>query len=211
MSFETELLDLIGTATDTWDMVPTVRRCFLYDFTSAPVRLWDGQGVLTAGGFDWLGTIDAAGQNRHKAPGVRDDRDGSSPRYEFGVPYLDATTYAGLKASQSLARGRDLICYSVLCKAGEGLVPTTALRFNYRLAMRGVTFSERMEGAPGMAVKVYSASITAKSLEYGRTRVPAGTMTDTAQRDRARVLGVAADSGCSMVAANARRTFKIAG
>ena len=151
MSFETELLDLIGTATDTWDMVPTVRRCFLYDFLGAPVRLWDGQGVLTAGGFDWLGTIDAAGQNRHKAPGVRDDRDGSSPRLEFGVPYLDATTYAGLKASQSLARGRDLICYSVLCKAGEGLVPTTALRFNYRLAMPGAPSIRSEKVTPRMA------------------------------------------------------------
>ena len=211
MSFETELLELTGTATDAWDIVATVRRCFLYDFTSNPVRLWDGQGVLNAGGYEWMGTFDENGQNRHKAPGVRDDRDGASPRYEFGVPYLDATTYAALKADQALAMGRDLICYSVLCKAGEGLVPTTALRFNYRLAIRGVTFSERMEGQPGAAIKVYGASILAKSLEYGRTKVPAGTMTDTAQQDRARVLGLASDSGCSMVALNARRTFVIAG
>jgi hypothetical protein len=104
-----------------------------------------------------------------------------------------------------------MICYNVLCLAGEGLRPTTALRFNYRLAIRGVQFAKRMEGEPGEEVAVYSASVIAKSLEYGRSRVPAGTMTDTAQRERARVLGVTADSGCAFVASNARRTYVLVG
>jgi len=211
MAFTEELLDLTGTAADSFDIKAMVRRCFLYDFVGSPVRLWEGQGILVAGGFDWLGTFDANGTNRHRAPTVRDDRDGSSPRYEFGIPYLDQITFDALKASQSLAKGRDLIGYHALFKAGEGLLPSTPLRFNYRLAIRGVQFSESMQGEPGAEIKVRSASVAAKSLEYGRTRVPGGTMTDTAQRDRARVLGVAADSGCSMVAKNARRTFIIQG
>lgn len=209
MTFATELIAICGTAADAYDIKAITRRCYFYDFDGYPVRLWEGQGVLYAGGYEWIGTFDALGRNHHIAPSVRDSRDGTSPRYEFTVPYLDATTYAALAASQDLARGRDLICYNVLCLAGEGLRPTTDLRFNYRLAMRGVRFSKRMESDPQRLV--YSASVVAKSLEYGRSRVPAGTMTDTAQRERARQLGVTEDSGCSMVAKNSRRTFIVAG
>lgn len=211
MAFADDLIELTGTAADAFDIKAMVRRCFLYDFLNAPVRLWDGQGVLNAGGFEWLGTYDAMGQNHHTAPPVRDDRDGTSPRYEFAIPYLDQTTFLALKADQSLARGRDLICSHALFRVGEGMIPTTALRFSYRLAMRGVQFTERVEGEPGAETIIRSASVIAKSLEYGRSRVPAGTVTDTAQIDRARVLGLASDSGCSMVAKNARRTFLIQG
>lgn len=207
MAFADELTALTGAATDAWDIRAAVRRCFLYDFTGSPVRLWDGHGVLQAGGFEWLGTFDAMGTNRHQSPAVRDSRDGTAPRYEFSLPFIDRTTYLALQADQAMAMGRDLICYNVLCKVGEGLVPTTALRWNYRLAIRGVQFAERMDGDR----KVYTASVIAKSLEYGRSRVPGGTMTDTAQRERARVLGVAADSGCVFVAQNSRRTYIIAG
>lgn len=213
MSFETELLALTGAATDSFDIKAAVRRCYLYDFTGAPVRLWDGHGVLQAGGFEWLGTFDAMGTNRHQAPAVRDARDGTAPRYEFSLPFLDRTTYLALQADQALAMGRDLICYNVLCKVGEGLVPTTALRWNFRLAIRGVQFAERMDGDR----KVYTASVIAKSLEYGRSRVPGGTMTDTAQRERARIIAEQrniapfADSGCVFVAQNSRRTYIIAG
>lgn len=211
MTFATELMALTGGPGEAHDIRAAVRRCYLYDFITGAVRLWDGQGVLVAGGYEWLGTFDATGTNRHKTPTVRDARDGAAPRYEFSIPYLDRATYAALQGSEALAIGRDLICYNVLCKVGEGLIPTTALRWNYRLAIRGVQFSERMEGERGQARKVYSAAVIAKSLEYGRSLVPAGTYTDTAQRERARVAGVTADSGCSMVAFNSRRTYVIPG
>lgn len=211
MAFEDELISLTGTAADAFDIKAMVRRCFLYDFVGNPVRLWDGQGVLIAGGFEWLGTYDANGRNHHTAPAVRDDRDGTSPRYEFGIPYLDKPTFDGLKLDQALAKGRDLICYHALFQFGEGLLPSTPLRFNYRLAMRGVKFTERVEGELGAEQIIRAAAVTAKSLEYGRSRVPSGTMTDTAQRDRARVLGLVSDSGCSFVAANSRKTFTVQG
>lgn len=211
MTFQSALLDLTGSATDAWDIKAIVRRCFLYDFVNAPVRLWDGQGVLTAGGYDWLGTHDANGRNLHQAPAVRDPRDGTSPRYEFTLPYLDQATFLALKASQTLAAGRDLICYQALFQVGEGLIPTTDLLFSYRLAIRGVQFAERVEGEPASATIIRSASVLAKSLEYGRSRMPNGTFTDTAQQERARQLGVAPDSGCSFVSKNSRRTFIVAG
>jgi len=207
MSFDATLLALTGTAADAFDIKAIVRRAFFYDFDGHPVRLWDGQGVLQAGGYRWLGTHDANGVNHHKTPAVRDARDGTAPRYEFGIPYLDQATFLALKADQALAQGRNLTCYHALFQVGEGLIPTTELRFDYRLAMRGVRFSESVSGEPGQEQIVRSATVMAKSLEYGRSRVPAGTMTDTAQQERARVLGLASDSGCAFVAANSRRTY----
>ena len=211
MSFADELIAQTGTAADAFDIKAIGRRCFLYDFIGAPIRIWDGQGVLNAGGFEWLGTFDANGMNHHKAPAVRDERDGSAPSYSFGIPYLDKVTYLALKADQSRAIGRDLICYEAIFKAGEGLNPLTSLFFNYRLFIRGVQFAERVEGDAGSQVYIRSASVTAKSSGDGRTRTPGGTMTDTSQRDRARVLGVTSDSGCASVAKNARRTFLVSG
>lgn len=211
MSFESELLDLVGTAADSFDIKAAVRKCYFYDFDGYPVRMWDGQGKLFAGGQEWLGSMDGQGNNIHKSPAIRDARDGASPRYVFSLPYLDKATFDALKADQDLARGRELTIYHVLCKIGEGLRPTTALRFKARLQIKGTEFSEQISGSPGNMQAVRSASVIARSLEYGRSRMPAGTYTDTAQQERARVLGIASDSGCSFVASNSRRTYVVGG
>jgi hypothetical protein len=211
MTFETELLDHIGQATDSYDIRVVVRKCYFYDFDGSPVRLWDGQGKLFAGGHEWLGTIDADGTNHHQTPALRDARDGASPRYRFGLPYLDKATFDALKADQALARGRELTIYHALCKVGEGMRPATPLRFKARLQMRGTEFSEQITGDIGQLQFVRSAYVTCRSLEYGRSRLPNGTYTDTAQRTRAASLGIATDSGCSFVAGNYIRTFTVGG
>lgn len=211
MTFEAELLDALGTDGDAHDIRAVTRRCFFYDFDGTPVRLWHGFGKLYAGGYEWLGTLDQTGTDHHQVPAMQDSRDGASPRYQFGIPYLDRTTYLALKADQSKAKGRDLLIYRVICLPGEGMRPMTALRFSRRLIMQGVQFSETLEGDMSSPTRRYSASVLAASLEYGRTRVPNGTYTDTAQRERARLLGVASDSGCSFVAANARRVYVVGG
>lgn len=211
MSFEGELLDALGGADDTFDIRASVRRCFFYDFTGEPVRLWDGQGVLIAGGFEWIGTLDAEGNNHHQAPTVKDTRDGTSPRYTFSLPYIDAALSAELKADEDKAKGRALTCYHVIVKHGEGMRPGTGLRFAYQLTMQEVNFSDSVQGGPDNIQRVFSASVLARSGEVGRSRVPSGTMTDTSQRERARLLGFASDSFCAFVASNSNRTFTIEG
>jgi hypothetical protein len=226
MSFESELLEMTGTAADSFDIKAMVRRCFFYDFDGFPVRLWEGHGVLattlsvgdaveTPAGVlaanEWLGTFDASGANLHKVPAVKDSREGNSPRYTFGIPYLDAESYQLIKADQDLAKGRDIICYHALIKGDEGLLPQTPIRFAWRMRMRGPTFSEGVRAEGGKLERIRSVSVLARSLEYGRSRVPSGTMTDTAQRERARLAGVESDSGCSFVASNSNRTYVVGG
>ncbi len=211
MSFETELLDALGTADDTFDIRASVRRCFHYAFKDQDVRLWDGMGVLVAGGHEWIGTIDSEGNQLHKAPTVKDSRDGTSPRYTFSIPYIDKETMEAMRAEDDKVRGRPLTCYHVIIKYDEGMRPGTELRFSYRLTMQEVNFSDRIEGGPANLTRVYSASVLARSGEVGRSRTPSGTYTDTSQRERARLAGVASDSFCSFVAANSNRTYTIEG
>ncbi len=111
-----------------------------------------------------------------------------------------------MKADQDLVKGRALTCYRVIVLPTEGLRPGTALQFAYRLTMRGAEFSERMEGGK----MVRSASVLCRGND-GRARLPNGTYTDAAQQERARVLGLASDSGCSFVAANSQRTYIVGG
>ena len=207
MTFETELLAATGTAADAWDLRFIARRCFFYDFTGYPVRLWHGQGVLiTTGDVEWLGTLDGDGVDHHQAPQVSDVRDGTSPQYEFGLPYLDAVTYDALKADQSLARGQSLTCYSAFIDAAEGLRPAAAIRFNYKLEIMGLNFERKMDVSDGTARRTYSASALMRHYR-GRSFFPGGTYTDVSQQQRAALLGVATDSGCSFVAGNSLRTY----
>lgn len=227
MSFETELEALIGGASDAFDIKAMVRPCYFYDIAGYPIRLWEGQGILTTstavgdplslpgGGTQpanqWFGTIDAAGTDHHRVPSVSDVRDGTSPRYSFALPYLDKTTFDALKADQSLVRGRKMTCYQALFAVGEGLNPTTAIWFDYRVELKGIEFSEAASMDGGTVVITRQATAIARSGEQGRSRAPGGTFTSTAQAERARQFGLSSDSGCDFVAANSRRTFVVAG
>ena len=211
MTFEAELMDALGDASDAFDIRASVRRCWFFDIDGYPLRVWEGHGELHAGGEEWIGSLDEDGRNRLTVPNVQDPRAGASPRYTFTIPYLDLATFDALKADQDLVRGRDVTCYHVIVKHGEGLRPGTALRFNYRMTMLGTTFTDEFAGDVGQAVRVRSASVLCASSEAGRSRIPAGLYNDASQQERARLLGVASDSFCAFVASNSRRTLTIEG
>lgn len=44
-AFYDQIDEILGAATDLTDMVPTVRKCWFYDFVDEPVRLWDGRAT----------------------------------------------------------------------------------------------------------------------------------------------------------------------
>lgn len=208
MSFETELISALGTADDSFDIKVITRRAFFYDFDGSPVRLWDGQGVLIdSEGNEYLGTIDANGTNHHKTPRVKDPRDGSSPRYEFGLPHIDRATFDAMKADQAIAAGRELTCFNAIFLNGEGVRPSTALKFNYKLIMQATRFEQGVDMTGGSVERRYSAYVACRTLEYGRSKSPGGTYTDVSQNARAALLGVSSDSGCVFVAGNSQRSY----
>ena len=209
---------ILGSAEDVTDIVATVRKCWFYDFASEPVRLWDGQGAFTdSEGNEWLGTVTAGGANLHKSPSLQDGRDGTSASYTFTltipeVPGEDhpRALYDALKAEQDKVFGRSLTCYLVLFIEGEGLRPATPLSFYKEMVMFSPKFSETIDRSPsGVVTKVYTASITAKDNNHGRSETPDRTYADTMQKRRAAQLGVPLDRGSEFLALLANRTYQI--
>lgn len=199
--------DLVGLQSDGHDIRACVRRTYDYKFNGYRLRLWNGQGVLFAGGEEWIGTVGPDGQDYHQVPRVTDPRDGANPEYRFGIPFVDRATFDALRVDSWRVAGRELVGYRVLLLPSDGLRASTAPDFCWKMTMREAAFSQSRSAA-GM---VYRAEVLCRSVEEGRARVPGGSYSDTAQRERARLAGVASDSFCVFVAANARRSIHIAG
>lgn len=218
-AFSDQVDEILGAADSSTDIVATARKCWFYDFKDDPVRLWDGQGdFIDIDGNEWTGTVDANGNNHHKAPALQDGRDGTSASYtfSFNIPttpgHEDEALYLynGLKSEQDKVFGRKLTCYIVLFIEGEGLRPNTPLSFYKEMTMFSPKFSETLARSPsGSIVKNYTASITAKDNNHGRNETPGRSYADTMQKRRANQLGVAVDRGCEFLALLANRTYQI--
>lgn len=218
-AFYDQIDEILGEATDTSDIVASVRKCWHYDFTDDPVRLWDGQGnFIDSDGNEWLGTVDANGGNLHKTPSLQDGRDGTSASYNFSfnIPTIPGqedevlALYNGLKSEQAKVFGRTLTCYLVLFTEGEGMRPGTPLSFYKQLTMFSPKFAEKIgRGTAGTVVKTYTCSITAKDDNHGRSETPDRTYADTMQKRRAQQLGVSVDRGCEYLALLANRTYQV--
>lgn len=215
--FDTLLDEFLGNQNDAMDIRAVVRRCWFYDFVDDPVYLWQGQGRLfTEDGREWLGTIDANGIDYHKTPAMQDGRDGTSPSYTMSIPIVDLPgqsafdLYEELKADQSKASGRRIICYLAIFDQNEGLRPQTPLSFFKDFTMFSPQFSEKVDvDESGMFIKRYSVSVTAKDNNFGRSNVPRGTYADTIQKQRALQLGVSLDRGCEFLGLLANRTYQV--
>ncbi len=199
------------------DIRATVRRLWFYDFNGYPLRLWQGQGKLfTSDGNEWLGSVDAEGNDLHETPAIKDSRDGSSPLYTFGLQIPDLPgepalqLYESLKADQWRVARRSLTCYLAVFKQGEALRPETPVAFFKELTMFSPKFSEFMEAdADGRLIRKYKVAVTAKDANFGRANVPNGTYADAIQKQRAKELGVELDRGAEFLALLANKTFQI--
>lgn len=214
MSEFTDRLDAAyGGGQDISDIRVVVRRCWLFDFLGYPVRAWQGQGKLFAGGEEWLGYMTYDGQPIITTPRIADGRDGTAPTYEFGMTLVDMPgmpaleAYEALKSDQTRVVGRSVICYLALIEVGEGLRPNTPLEFFKELTMQSTRFEEKLEWDGTSMVKRYTVTLLTKDGNVGRSAVPGGTYTDTVQKERARQLGAGLDRGCEFVAALADRTY----
>ena len=225
-TFSEYVVEQVGDASATHDVKLRVVNLFFYDFVGIPIRLWDGQGILTTSTGvgsaittplgtvepnEWIGTVDSEGNNLHQSPSLRDSRDGSSPRYEFGLPFIDKQTFDALRADQSLAKGRGITCYHVVVRSHEGLRPGIPMRFSDRLSIQNLRFLDNLDGDAGGQTKIYGVVVLARSNERGRSLAPLGTMTDTSIRERSRQLGIANDNGGIFISGNAERTYRVGG
>jgi hypothetical protein len=208
--FEDRLNDYLGGVDDATDIRAVVRRCWFYDFDGIPTRIWQGKGKLyTSDGNEWLGTIDANGNDVHQTPRLSDGRDGTAPTYEFRFGYIDRDTYEALKSDQALVAGRPLVCYLALFRNGEGLRPETPIDFFKELTMQSTKFEERLVLEGTSMVRRYLVTVIAKDGNSGRSSIPGRSYADTHQKRYARELGVELDRGAEFLAGLANRTYKV--
>lgn len=217
--FYNQINEALGAPDSMADITVCVRKCWHYDFANEPVYLWDGQGNFTdRDGREWLGTIDANGNNLHRTPSLQDGRDGSAAAYNFSfnIPAMPGQEdeilklYNGLKSEQANVFGRSLTCYLVLFVPSEGLRPDTPLSFYKSLTMFSPKFSETIQRtSDGAVVKTYSMAIVAKDNNHGRSETPERTYADTMQKRRAAQLGVPVDRGSEYLALLANRTYQV--
>jgi hypothetical protein len=211
-AFADKLTEYLGGADDVFDIRAVVRRCWFYDIIGYPTRLWSGQGRMFAeDGNTYLGTVDAAGVDRHSVPSLTDGRDGTSPENQFSFGYSSEAMHAALKADAFRVRGRTITCYLAIFEVSEGLRPATPLEYLASFEMQSPFFEEvlGMDAKTGRLVKNYKATVIATGPNAGRSRAPRGTYTSTSQRERARLLGVENDAGCDFVAGLANRTYLV--
>lgn len=217
--FDDLLEEYLGDDDVLDDIRVVVRRLWFYDFVDHPTRMWQGGGKLfTADGEEWLGTVDASGRDIHGTPRLQDGRDGSSASYQFSliIPDIPDETsgalYQALKSEQWRVFGRSLTCYLAIFKPDDGLRLTTPVKFFKKLTMFSPTFTEGLiQNDAGVLVRSYNISLTAKDDNFGRSKIPNRTYTDTNQREYARQMGVTSidDLGCEYVSDLANRTFII--
>jgi len=210
--FYSLLDEYIGEADDISDIRAVVRRCWFYDFKEHPLRVWQGKGKLfTADGNEWLGTIDANNQDHHKTPAIKDGRDGSSIRYEFGLklPGSQNEIYENIKKDQWRVIGQTLTCFMAIFKVDEGLRPSTPIVYFQQFNMMNSKFSEKISIVDSVVVKNYEVSIVCKDGNFGRSEIPNGTYANAIQQERAKQLGVDIDLGSQFVAGFANRTYTL--
>lgn len=218
-AFDDLLEEYLGDEDVLSDIRVVVRRLWFYDFIGYPTRMWQGKGRLfTADGAEWLGTVNDQDQDIHRTPRLQDGRDGSSASYQFSMTIPDipgessAELYEALKQDQWRVNDQKLTCYLAIFKDGEGLRPTTPIKFFKQLVMRSPRFNEGPPavGAGGVMVRTHVVSIAAKDNNAGRASTPNRTYNDTIQREYARQMGVTqVDKGLEYVAGLANRTYQI--
>lgn len=201
---------IVGADSQPGLIALSFRACWFYDFPGAPTYLWAGPGrLITPDGREWFGTVDQKGRNHHKTPPLTDGRDGASVQVKFELPYLDAATYEGLRDDRDLVNGTLVTAYLCLFLEGEGLRPTTPLKFFRHYTLQSSSFREGRADNARDGVKTYSVTAIGKNGNVGRSQMAGGTMTDPSQRQRAEYWGEAPDYGAGFVIelANATRQF----
>jgi hypothetical protein len=200
-----------GEDASDFDIMAPIVPVYEYDLLNyGPLRMWPGMGTLiTEDDREWTGTIDSRGTDHHQVPTPRDGRDGTSARMEFGLPFIDKSTYNAIRLLDEPVAGRTITVYLAILLPDEGLRPSTPLRFQAQYTMKAPLFDTGLVQINGGFVRTYNAKVVARDGYEGRSQAYRGTYSSTCQGERALELGVAVDKGCDFIAALANVTITV--
>ena len=146
-----------------------------FDFASGTRRLWNGQGALVAGGQTWegfagLGAID----------GLEEVRGPVSQKVTFTLSAVDEAMLATALAETSEVQGRLVTVFLQLFDADW---QTSGSPFAlWTGVMQPPRVTRTAAGDEGGAMR--TIALPAENVFFGRSRVPAGRLTDVDQKTR---------------------------
>jgi hypothetical protein len=156
-----------------------------FAFKSGTMRVWEGDGPLTRGGFEWRGMgsrTDGMGNPLQSIDGLEQAVNGNAPQLNLTLSGVDATVVAAARADADAdeIESRGLTVYMGFCDATQpvaGLVPLDDLLPLGTWTMQRPSFT-----ANGSTLR--TISLPCETLFAQRSRAPFSMLTDRDQQRR---------------------------
>lgn len=178
MSF---LSGAIETQANGWHVIAMLFVTF--DFKSGPMYVWEGDGPITRGGFDWLGAgqrVDDSGNPLQAIEGLEQAANGTAPQMNLTLSGVDSTVVAAAKSDdQDEIEGRDLTVQIGFCDA---TIPGALVELGPLLTLGIWTMQKPSFTATGPTLR--TITLPCETLFAQRSRAPFGMLTDRDQQRR---------------------------
>lgn len=154
-----------------------------FDFLSAPIRVWEGDGPIDREGFTWNGLgsrQDATGSPLQAIDGLEEAINGAAPQLTLTLSGVDARVVAAAQADADAGEieGRDLTVYMGFYNASlPGMVPLDSLVVLGIWTMQRPNFT-----ASGATLR--TIALPCETLFSQRSRAPFALLTDRDQQQR---------------------------
>lgn len=154
-----------------------------FDFKSGPMRVWEGDGNISRGGFDWFGMgqrVDGSGNPLQSIEGLEMAANGTAPQLNLTLSGVDATVVAAAKSDDpDEIEGRDL---TIQIGFWDATLPWALLPLDNLLTLGVWTMQKPSFTATGPTLR--TISLPCETLFAQRSRAPFGLLTDRDQQRR---------------------------
>ena len=148
-----------------------------FGFKSGPMRVWEGDGNITRGGFDWLGMgqrVDGSGNPLQSIEGLEEAANGTAPQLSLTLSGVDSTVVAAAKSDDpDEIEGRDL---TVQIGFYDATVPFGLIELGSLLTLGIWTMQKPSFTAQNTRLR--TITLPCETLFAQRSRAPFGMLTD---------------------------------
>jgi hypothetical protein len=160
--------------------------CALYvtfDFKGGPMYVWEGDGNISRGGFDWLGMgqrVDGSGNPLQSIEGLEQAANGTAPQLNLTMSGVDTTVVTAAKSDDpDEIEGRDL---TVQIGFYDATIPGAPVELGPLLTLGIWTMQKPSFKATGPTLR--TITLPCETLFAQRSRAPFGMLTDRDQQRR---------------------------
>lgn len=161
-----------------------------FAFKQGPLRVWEGDGPISRGGFDWVGLgqrVDGSGNPLQSIDGLEQAANGTAPQLSLTLNGVDSTVVTAAKSTDpEEIEGREL---TVQIGFYDATVPGALVPLDELLTLGIWTMQKPSFTATGPTLR--TITLPCETLFAQRSRAPFGMLTDRDQQRR-----FAGDLGC---------------